>query len=283
LVTDNARVGLVMINVERRYTFANDTYVRMLAIDLPTIIGRRVGEVLPALYESQIRPRLDQAFAGERGAYELSVTTPGGPHHFAVRYEPMALPSGDPTVLVVLTDVTERKMAEEQMRASEARYRTLFEYAPDGILIDDGTGRYLDANASACRMFGYTREEFIGLRAAEIIAPTEIAHVPAAIDHIKRGDVYHREWQFRRKDGSVFAAEVMATAMPDGNLMGMVRDITERRQAEEAIQAQLSELRRWHVMTLGREEHIISLKREINELLAQQNLPRRYNSPDAPL
>jgi hypothetical protein len=76
---------------------------------------------------------------------------------------------------------------------------------------------------------------------------------------------------------------VIAAVMPDGNLMGMIRDITERRQTDEAMQTQLSELRRWHVMTLGREEHIISLKREINELLVRQGLPARYTSPEAAL
>jgi light-regulated signal transduction histidine kinase (bacteriophytochrome) len=59
---------------------------------------------------------------------------------------------------------------------------------------------------------------------------------------IKAKANYHREWQFRRKDGSVFAAEVIATAMPDGNLLGMIRDITERRKAEEKIHQLNNEL-----------------------------------------
>jgi PAS domain S-box-containing protein len=184
---------------------------------------------------------------------------------------------------VAIRRALDQYQANLALRTSEARYQTLFEYAPDGIVIDDGSGRYLDANASACRMFGYSREEFIGLQASDIVVPGEMPQVPVAIDRIKRGDTYHREWQFRRKDASIFAADVIATLMPDGNLLAVIRDITQRRQAEEAIQAQLSELRRWHVMTLGREEHIISLKREINQLLAQQGLPPRYTSPDAPL
>jgi PAS domain S-box-containing protein len=181
-------------------------------------------------------------------------------------------------------DSLEREKAGMALRASEARYRTLFEYAPYGIVIADRQSRYLDVNANACRMFGYTRDEFIGLDATHIVVPSEFPHIDVALKEIKSGDHAHqREWRFRRKDGSTFAAEVLATEMPDGNLLGMIRDITERRQIEEAIQAQLSELRRWHVMTLGREEHIINLKREINELLARQGQPPRYSSPDAPL
>jgi PAS domain S-box-containing protein len=135
----------------------------------------------------------------------------------------------------VARDITERKQAEEARQASEARYHTLFENAPDGILIADSESRYLDANSSICRMLGYAREEIIGLHASDIVARTEVGYIQPALTAIKTGSAYHREWQFRRKDGSYFNAEVIATTMPDGNLMGMVRDITERKAAEEKI------------------------------------------------
>ncbi len=133
----------------------------------------------------------------------------------------------------VARDITARWRAEEARQASEARYRTLFENAPDGIVIVDSKGYYLDVNASICRMLGYTRDEFIGLNATDIVAPAEIPHIGQALDVIKTKSDYHREWQFRRKDGSVFAVDTIATAMPDGNLMAMIRDITERKRAEE--------------------------------------------------
>ena len=137
--------------------------------------------------------------------------------------------------VAIRADITERKRAEEAVRGSEARYRTLFEHAPDGILIADPKSYYLDANASMCRMLGYTREELIGRHASDIVSQKEIQHIDPALSVIKANTEYHREWQFRRKDGSVFEAEVIATAMPDGNLLAMIRDITERKQAEEEI------------------------------------------------
>ncbi len=123
---------------------------------------------------------------------------------------------------------------EKAQRASESRYRSLFEYAPDGIVIANLEGRYLDANASICHMLGYTRDELIGKNASDIVVPAEIPHIEPALDVIKAKSDYHREWQFRRKDGSVFAADVIATTMPDGNILAMFRDITERKKAEEA-------------------------------------------------
>ncbi|MBC8115675.1 MAG: response regulator, partial [Candidatus Saccharimonas sp.] len=96
----------------------------------------------------------------------------------------------------------------EQLRASEARYSTLFEYAPDGIVIADPEGTYLDANASACRMVGHTRAELTGLNASDLVLSAEIGHIATALDLIKAGSGYQHEWTLRRKDGSVFPADV---------------------------------------------------------------------------
>src|SRR5213078_1311590 len=90
--------------------------------------------------------------------------------------------------LTTYVDITPRKRAEaelllreETFRLSEERYRALFEYAPDGILIADPHSYYLDANASMCRMLGYTREELIGRHASDIVSQKEIQHIGPAL------------------------------------------------------------------------------------------------------
>ncbi len=135
---------------------------------------------------------------------------------------------GSATDAAIVGDVSGRKRAEEAMRDGEERYRTLFEYAPDGILIADSNSYYIDANPSMCRLLGYTREELVGLHASKIVTPAEIRHIEPALNELNAGSDHGREWQFLRKDGSSFTAEVIATMMPDGNLMGMIRDVTER-------------------------------------------------------
>ena len=137
----------------------------------------------------------------------------------------------------------ELNRVEDARRAVEARYRTLFDCAPDGIVIANPNSYYLDANASTCKMLGYTHDEFVGLHASNIVIEAEIGNIASALGEIKARIDYHREWQFRRKDGSVFTAEVIATAMPDGNLLAMIRDITERKQLEiKFVQAQKMEV-----------------------------------------
>ena len=144
----------------------------------------------------------------------------------------------------VARDITARKQAEKARRASEAMYRALFEYPPDGILIASPQNVYLDANASMCRMLGYTHDELVGLQATDILAPIEYRHIEPAMTEIKGNLGHHREWQFRRKDGSIFPAEAIATMMPDGNILAMIRDITERKRVEAALRESHEHLER---------------------------------------
>jgi PAS domain S-box-containing protein len=123
MVTENARVGLVMINRERRYTFANGAYYEILGLPTANILGCRVPEVLQPVYEEQIRPHLDRAFAGERVSYELKRPARGEERFFAVKYEPMKADGIVSRVVVVITDITEQKRAagEIQKQLDELR------------------------------------------------------------------------------------------------------------------------------------------------------------------
>ncbi len=236
IVTENARIGLVMVNRDRRYTFANSTYAEILGLPLRNLVGLLVPDVLGSLYENEVRSRLDRAFAGERVAFEMRWPGGNGNRFYAVRYEPMVAGGTVSMVVVVLTDISERVKLDEARRASEARYRTLFDYSPDGIVIADSQSYYLDANPTACRLLGYSREELIGLHARDIVVEEEMPKIEPALSVIKSSADYRGEWRFRRKNGSLFLAEVIATVMPDGNLLGVIRDITDRRIAEERVQ-----------------------------------------------
>lgn len=130
---------------------------------------------------------------------------------------------------------------DSKRQSGEASYRALFEYAPDGILIADSESRYLDANPSICRMLGYSRDELIGMHASDIVVQSEIPHIESALHAIKARSDYLREWLLRRKDGSVFSAEIIATTMPDGNILGVIRDVTLLKEQQREI-SQLSRL-----------------------------------------
>jgi PAS domain S-box-containing protein len=129
-VTAEARVGLVMVNKERRYLFANQTYADLLGLPNADIVGQRVADVLVPLYD-QISPKLDRAFAGERVSYELRL--PVHPktkdeRFFEVVYEARIDSPNNPHVVVVITDITERKHTQHMLeKAVEERTAKLRE------------------------------------------------------------------------------------------------------------------------------------------------------------
>ncbi len=144
---------------------------------------------------------------------------------------------------VMFEDITDHKLAEEALQRSEGRYRALFECAHDGILIANPASYYVEANPRICRMLGYSRDELLRLHASEIFIEDEIQHIAEAFDALKTKPDYIQEWKFRRQDGSEFDGEVIATVMPDGNLISLIRDISERKMAEKALRDSEARLR----------------------------------------
>jgi PAS domain S-box-containing protein len=178
---------------------------------------------------------------GELVSYDYRSHPARGPlKHFNVTIHVLRDAAGNITRLGgTVQDITDRKRTEAALLESEARYRTLFERAPDGIVVANAEGRYIDANTSICQMLGYDRDELVGLHSSELVVEEEIRHIEPALEMIKTRSDYQREWKFRRKDGSVLEAEVLANMIPDGHILAMIRDITERRGAEQKI-AQLN-------------------------------------------
>jgi PAS domain S-box-containing protein len=223
---ESAPDGILIVTPESYCMEANPSMCRMLGYTHDELLGLHASEYLT----EQELPRLGRPLEGPR---EWQFRRKDG-SVFEGEAVTATMPDGNR--MGMIRDITARKAAEIAVRESESRYHTLFERAPDGIVIADSDGYYTDVNAAMCQMIGYTRAEFIGLHSSDIVAPSEIAHIDSALDAIKATSDYHREWQFRRKDGSLFTAEVVATQMPDGNPMAMVRDITERKGAEEERQ-----------------------------------------------
>ncbi len=178
-----------------------------------------------------------------------------------------------------------RRQANEDLRAGEERFRLLFDRSLDAILLTDPAGGPLAANAAACKMLQRTEEEIVRLERLDIVDPAD-TRLAEAVARRERTGEFSGELTLRRKDGTKFAAEISTAVYRDGsgNVRSsmIIRDISERKRAEEALERQLDELRRWNAVTLGREERILELKREVNELLRGAGKPPRYSSPDAP-
>jgi two-component system cell cycle sensor histidine kinase/response regulator CckA len=123
----------------------------------------------------------------------------------------------------------------DQLQAAEARLRMLVDDAADGIFITDANGRYLDVNPAGCAAFGFTLEEMLARSIVDILATEEHARLGDEIARLIGGTPIRSEWRFRRKNGSTFFGEVSARRLPDSRLIGVLRDISDRKRVEEQL------------------------------------------------
>ncbi|MCC7449442.1 MAG: PAS domain S-box protein [Anaerolineae bacterium] len=149
---------------------------------------------------------------------------------------------GQPTRIIgVVQDVTTRKQAEDTLRTNEQRYRSLFEQNNDSVTLIGLDGIILTANQRAAEMYGYTVEEMTNAAMAPFIVPDEYPQTIRALDLLQteaRLPLYERT--FRKKDGTTFCGEVNAAVVRDASgrplyVQSIVRDITERKKAEDAL------------------------------------------------
>jgi len=207
---------------------------------LENVVGRRATEVIPGIRDTD--PELFEIYG--------RVARTGRPERSEYWFRPLDLwldisvhSTQEGYFVAVFDNVTQRKRAEEALRKSEAHYRALVESAADGIFIADAQGRYVDVNQQGCRLLGYAREELLALSIPDVVATEEAVRVAPEIQALKAGEVLRSEWQFLRKDGTLLLGEVSGTILPDGQLLGILRDITERKETEERLRAREAEFK----------------------------------------
>lgn len=173
--------------------------------------------------------------------YEYTIITKEGKRIEAINSTKLIDYEGEKAILGVVTDITERKHSEQTVKESEERLKILFEFAPDAILLGDLEGNLVNANKAAEEMTGYSREELIGNNMLRINLLSS-SQIPKAAKLIARSAEKKaagpEEFTVNKKDGGELIIEIRTypIKIQDQFLMlGVARDITERRKAEEAI------------------------------------------------
>jgi PAS domain S-box-containing protein len=171
-----------------------------------------------------------------------------------------------------MSDITDRRAAEEELRAAEDRLRTVVEFAADGFMLHAADGSIVDVNRQVCENLGYAREELLGMTPAGFDADLDPAAVKAVSDRIGAGATVTIETHHRRKDGTTFPVELRLRRVRQGGqwlTISLVRDITERRRLEEErdrlrrLEADLERTNR--LTTMG--ELTASIAHEVNQPL----------------
>jgi len=132
-------------------------------------------------------------------------------------------------------DITERKQAEDNLRQSEASFRSLVEQAPEGILISDLDGNYVEANPVACGLIGYPRAELLRMNIRQLLANDDTNALDERMRLYRDGHTLFGERQFKKKGGGVVQVEMIAKLLPDKRLLAIVRDLSERMKLEHSL------------------------------------------------
>jgi PAS domain S-box-containing protein len=172
--------------------------------------------------------------------YAIETVTKDGKKLFYEVNPARIIYKGEPAILAIFRNLTEQKKAEKKLQESEARFNRFLENAPEAIWVQDFVGTFLDGNKRAEELTGYKREELIGKNMLEILVPPEsIPRLLEAFKPNKHGGISGpTEVEMIRKDGSLVPVE--ASTIPIGRdgkieIIGIARDITERKKAEEAL------------------------------------------------
>ena len=152
--------------------------------------------------------------------------------------------SSDETTIVrvAISDITDIRQAEEALRESEERYRLLLQNAHDMIFVHEitgeGPGKFLEVNDKICITLGYTREELLAMNVSDIDVPEQNERIPAIQKDLFTNQHITFETEHFTKDGQRVPVEVSANLFDlhgKQTVLAIVRDITERKRAEEAL------------------------------------------------
>jgi PAS domain S-box-containing protein len=187
-------------------------------------------------------------------------------------------------VVINYHDITERKRAEDEIQKVREFNQTLLDNMSEGIAVQNMDGYFIYANPATTRITGYSSGELLGAHWTKFFPENQHEIIRKADELRAAGRASQYELEFLHKNGGrikllVSGSPLFENGRVNGS-MAVFTDITERKQAEEKLQTQFEELQRWYNATVGREERILQLKREINELLRKLNEPIRYPSAE---
>ena len=238
--------ALVLWNSSFRRVDVNPAYERVYGWTREAVVGRGYDALgVPAQYAE---PRLDlvrRALAGETCRVELESVRQNGEHFQAdIRTVPV-VHRGEPHVLTIVRDITERREREQALRASEEQYRAVFDASLDSLVLRDEAFRIVDVNPSYEKMSGYSRDEVVGADHVVANPPQIDAAVKALHRRALGGEPVRMETQMIRRDGRPLHIElsgVRTVYQGRPHVLYAGRDITERKQAEarhRELEAQL--------------------------------------------
>lgn len=259
--------AFIGLDNDTRIVYINKRAELLFNIDSSQINDTSVYDLLQTV-EGEVEQAIKQAFERREYIYLETFFT-----RLEKWFELNIYPSAS-GISMYIRDITVRKKTLEALNASEEKYRLFFENSMDGILLTDGLGRIFSANKAATEIFGMPEEEICSGGRIGILDETDpnwpLFYSTRDKFGKAKGELYHF-----RKDGTRFLAEITSvkfkTAVGEEQTNTIIRDITERKRAEEDLNESYQQIRRLTAyLHKVREEERAHIAREIHDELGQQ-------------
>jgi len=240
-ILEGVPFGIIIVGRDKRIRRANRTALTMIGIAEEELVGHICYKRMCPADQNRC-PVLDLHQELDKSE-RILVAHDGRQIPILKTVIPMTL-DGEEVLLEAFVDITEQKTAAEELQESEAKFRTLYESSSDAVMLLDENG-FFDCNDATLGIFGCaSHEEFCSKHPADLSPPTQPDGADSMIlanqqiaTAMKQGSSRF-EWIHRRIDGSLFPAEVLLNALQLGGksvVQAVVRDISERKQADEAL------------------------------------------------
>jgi PAS domain S-box-containing protein len=234
-------------DTEGRYVFNNTGHAKVLGIVSPEeAAGKTVFDFYPKELAERYYADEQEIFRSGQplvGKEEPSVDEEGHRRWHSTTKVPLRDASKKIVGLVGMTrDITERKEAEEALSKSRARFQAVFENAAIGMALVDMEGRLTESNLALREMLGYSNKELCDMTWVEVTYPDDVELDMSHFERLKAGelDSYQFEKRYVRKDGRVIWGHLTGSLIHSDEgepqfMVGMVEDVTERKEAEEKL------------------------------------------------
>jgi PAS domain S-box-containing protein len=242
---DHASLAITTAAQDGTVVYVNDHACRAFAAEREEIVGKKMWELDEGMPEEAWRFQWERTAAAGAIEFRVDRKQPDG-SRLVLDVTANYLEGAD-LVISYGRDITERVAAEELAQVSEARYQRIVEIAKEGIWACDSEFRTTFVNAQMAAMLGYEPEEMIGRRDVEFVHPDEAELLEREAAARRSGSPGKYECRFVAKDGATVWVHTSSVSDmgPDGEYQGsyaLCEDVTERRRAEDALQAERTNL-----------------------------------------
>jgi len=245
-IFDAALDSIIAIGEDGMITHFNQAAEKMFGQKAEDIIGGPLYPLIPEEYIARHEVCVPSFFATGKPDAAMGMTNYEPARRSNGEIFPMEITLSDGEhskgkfVVGIARDITQRKQAEEALQKSEERYRTLVETILEGVWTVDCDENIIFANPAFCDILGYSQDEITGMNLCDFISPEEFEEVLQQTSNRKKGLSSQYEVTVKRKDGEFRQVEISASPWlnEDGEYqgaVGLILDITERKQAEEAL------------------------------------------------